>query len=81
MQGLWTRDFLTRRIDRCYLVASWARAAERRARHLALARYYRTMLMRMAPAASPAWSGHEMERGPASLVPQVGFTCDISGAW
>ena len=54
MQGLWTRDFLTRRIDRCYLVASWARAAERRARHLALARYYRTMLMRMAPAASPA---------------------------
>ena len=40
----WTRDFLTRRIDRCYQVASWTRIAAKRARYLGLARYYRSIL-------------------------------------
>jgi len=54
MQPFWTRDFLVRRIDRCYLVASWARAAERRDAYLQLARYYRAVLGRMAPTVSVA---------------------------
>lgn len=50
MRSFWTRDFLMRRIDRCYLIASWAKAAERRKVYLELARYYRRLLASMAPA-------------------------------
>lgn len=39
-----TSDFLMRRIDRCYLVASWTKVAEKRKAHLELARYYRGLL-------------------------------------
>lgn len=49
MPSLWTRDFLTRRIDRCYLVASWARKPERRKVYLKLARHYRRMLDSFSP--------------------------------
>jgi hypothetical protein len=52
MHAFWTRDYLTRRIDRCYLVACWARAADRRATYLRMARYYRAILAGMAPAAA-----------------------------
>ena len=52
MQGFWTRDFLMRRIDRYYLVACWARAADRRATYLRMARHYRAILAGMAPAAA-----------------------------
>lgn len=47
MRSLWTHDFLMRRIDRCYLVASWTDAAEKRKAHLERARYYRGVLARM----------------------------------
>jgi len=43
----WTRDFLTRRIDRCYRVASWTRIAEKRDRYIELARHYRAELTLM----------------------------------
>lgn len=39
-----TREFLTRRIDRCYLVAAWTRIAEKRDRYIARARHYRALL-------------------------------------
>ena len=39
-----TRDFLMRRIDRCYLVASWTKVAAKRKLHLELARHYRDLL-------------------------------------
>ncbi len=39
-----TPEFLTRRIDRCYLIAAGARRAEKRQFHLELARYYRNIL-------------------------------------
>jgi hypothetical protein len=48
MRKLWTRDFLMRRIDRCYLIAAWAKAAERRKAYLELARYYRRLLAAMS---------------------------------
>ncbi len=44
MAFVWSRDFLTRRIDRCYLIAAGARKPEKRKIHLELARYYRRML-------------------------------------
>lgn len=44
------RDALVRRIDRCYLISSWARAPERRARYVDLARQYRTMLGQVVTA-------------------------------
>ncbi|HEX8057063.1 MAG TPA: hypothetical protein VF481_10400 [Novosphingobium sp.] len=44
MRSFWTRSFLTRRIDRCYLIAAAARLPEKRRIHLELARYYRRML-------------------------------------
>lgn len=44
MRSLWTRDFLMRRIDRCYLIASWTKIAEKRKAHLELARHYRGLL-------------------------------------
>lgn len=44
MRNFWTREFLTRRIDRCYLIAAGARMPEKRELHLQLARYYRKVL-------------------------------------
>ena len=39
-----TPEFLTRRIDRCYLIAAGAKRLEKRQLHLELARYYRNIL-------------------------------------
>jgi hypothetical protein len=39
-----TPEFLTRRIDRCYLIAAGAKRPEKRQFHLELARYYRDIL-------------------------------------
>lgn len=39
-----TREFLLRRIDRCYLIAAGARRPEKRTLHLELARHYRKIL-------------------------------------
>lgn len=39
-----TPEFLTRRIDRCYLIAAGAKRPEKRQLHLELARYYRKIL-------------------------------------
>lgn len=44
MRNFWTREFLTRRIDRCYLIAAGARLPEKRKLHLELARHYREAL-------------------------------------
>jgi hypothetical protein len=44
MRGHWTRTALTQRIDRCYRVAAWTKAAEKRMLYLRLARYYRGLL-------------------------------------
>lgn len=48
MRIFWTREFLTRRIDRCYLIAAGARRPEKRTVHLELARYYRNVLAALA---------------------------------
>jgi len=50
MAPVWNRDFLTRRIDRCYLLAAHARAPERRLVHLERARHYRSVLSQSAAA-------------------------------
>ncbi len=47
MHRFWSRAFVMRRIDRCYLIATWSKAEERRTRYLKLARYYRDLLVRM----------------------------------
>lgn len=47
MRSYWTREFLARRVDRCYFLAAWAKAAEKRKAYLQLARYYRGLLARM----------------------------------
>ncbi|VWX54835.1 hypothetical protein [Novosphingobium sp. 9U] len=39
-----TREFLLRRIDRCYLIAAGHRRPEKRTLHLELARHYRKIL-------------------------------------
>lgn len=52
MRSFWTREFLTRRIDRCYLIAAGARRAEKRMLHLELARYYRKVLSALTDAPS-----------------------------
>lgn len=44
MGRLWNREFLTRRIDRCYLIAAGTRNIEKRKLHLHLARHYRQIL-------------------------------------
>jgi hypothetical protein len=57
MRNVWSRDFLTRRIDRCYLIAAWTKEAAKRAAHLELARHYRRMLSNLSvamPSAQPA---------------------------
>lgn len=53
MRSFWTRDFLMRRIDRCYLVAAGAKVPEKRKMHLELARYYRRMLSSISDCPSP----------------------------
>ncbi|MDE1918671.1 MAG: hypothetical protein KGJ57_21965 [Sphingomonadales bacterium] len=53
MTCLRSRDFLTRRIDRCYLIAAAAKAPDKRAQHLELARHYREVLTHSVEA------GHE----------------------
>lgn len=52
MRIFWTREFLTRRIDRCYLIAAGARRPEKRKLHLELARYYRKVLAAVAEGPS-----------------------------
>jgi len=47
MRILWTKASLTRRIDRCYLVAAWTKATEKRMLYLDLARHYRGLLSAM----------------------------------
>lgn len=47
MRSFWTRDVLRRRIDRCYLIAAWAKD-ERRKAYLKLARHYRVLLASLA---------------------------------
>ncbi len=44
MARFWSRDFLTRRIDRCYLIAAGTKNSEKRKVHLELARNYRQIL-------------------------------------
>jgi hypothetical protein len=48
MAGLWTRDSLVRRIDRCYLIAAGSKRPEKRVMHLKLARHYRRLLATLA---------------------------------
>jgi len=48
MRIFWTREFLTRRIDRCYLIAAGAKRPDKRTLHLELARYYRNVLSALA---------------------------------
>ncbi len=55
MRHTWTRDLLTRRIDRCYLIAAGTKVMVKRLTYLQLARYYRTML------ASMAAPGHQLQ--------------------
>ena len=43
------RDFLIRRIDRCYLIAAASRVPEKRQMHLGLARHYRALLASLTP--------------------------------
>lgn len=55
MVNQWSRRALMQRIDRCYLIAAWTRAAAKRRHYLALARSYRRLLAamtegRMSPA-------------------------------
>lgn len=45
MRKSWTQDLLTRRIDRCYLIAAWTRTIEKRRHYVALARHYRALLL------------------------------------
>ena len=58
MPRLWTRDFLMRRIDRCYLIATWARIPERRRAYLKLARHYRRILANLSHGHSAPTFGH-----------------------
>lgn len=48
MDWFQSRDFLTRRIDRCYLIAAGARVPHKRKVHLELARHYRKLLYAVA---------------------------------
>lgn len=56
MRKRWTRGFLIRRIDRCYMIAAWAKAAERRDAYLERARVYRGMLAAMGERPQPRLS-------------------------
>lgn len=48
MRADWTLERLSRRIDRCYLIAAWTRVAVKRATYLRLARYYRSLLVSLS---------------------------------
>lgn len=48
MPSFWNRAFLTRRIDRCYLIAAGARISEKRKHYLDLARHYRAILQSLS---------------------------------
>ncbi|MEJ6011173.1 hypothetical protein [Novosphingobium aquae] len=48
MRLTWTLERLTRRIDRCYLIATWTRVEVKRATYLQLARYYRSLLANLS---------------------------------
>lgn len=52
MSGFSNRVFLTRRIDRCYLIAAGTRIPEKRQIHLELARHYRRILGSIADCSS-----------------------------
>lgn len=44
MSRVWNREFVIRRIDRCYAIAAAARDSKKRTLHLQLARSYRALL-------------------------------------
>lgn len=48
MRKVWTRKALMRRIDRCYLVAAWTKASEKRRHYIGKARLYRELLSRIS---------------------------------
>ncbi len=58
MTRFWSRDFLTRRIDRCYLIAAGTRNSEKRKIHLELARHYRRIL---ASLKGRGGAGHDIK--------------------
>ena len=47
MRRTWTRDFLMKRIDRCYLIAAWTKDRVKRITYLKRARHYRALLASM----------------------------------
>lgn len=53
MRRTWNRERLTRRIDRCYLIAAWTKDGVKRVTYLSLARTYRNMLAGMVPVDPP----------------------------
>ena len=57
MRSFWTRDFLRRRIDRCYLIAAGSKRPEKRELHLLLARYYRQVLASLTDRPLPSQAG------------------------
>lgn len=54
MSNFWSRDFLRRRIDRCYLIAAGAKRPEKRKIHLELARHYCSILASISDRHSSA---------------------------
>lgn len=63
MQSYWNRDFLIRRIDRCYLIAAGARRPEKRKVHLELARHYRRMLYSFYQRSTSSQPRHSLAPG------------------
>lgn len=53
MAWLRSRDFLTQRIDRCYLIAAGAKVPHKRKAHLELARHYRALLSSLSERPQP----------------------------
>lgn len=70
MRNFWTRAFLTRRIDRCYLIAAWTKGTEKRKVYLELARYYRRLLSNMSDRSS-ALQAVLTATAPISAVPRA----------
>jgi hypothetical protein len=70
MTSAWSRDFLTRRIDRCYLIAAGAKIPEKRKMHLELARHYRRILGSISdwPSVSAGWMDFAPGDGHAPRV-------------
>ena len=56
MANFWSHEFLTRRIDRCYLIAAGSRTPEKRQAHIERARHYRAVLAHgcVSPPCEPA---------------------------